>query len=153
MILSNLIFTYSRLFHLQKYTFSWVLESFKMFFVSICLLALVYNHIDRRTYYVTNLHHPNSPPPNSHFWQNHTEKVISNRQREVLNLYLDGYPRKLTAKNWAKRVKVSLDTASRDIKDLVEKEVLVPQQGRVRDVFYGIQCSGSVLVIPKPKAE
>ena len=65
------------------------------------------------------------------FWQNHAETVISDRQREVLNLYLDGYPGKLTAKNWAKRVKVSLDTAARDIKDLVEKGVLVPQQGRV----------------------
>ena len=87
------------------------------------------------------------------FWQNHAETVISDRQREVLNLYLDGYPGKLTAKNWAKRVKVSLDTAARDIKDLVEKGVLVPQQGRVRDVFYGIRCNDSVLVIPELKAE
>lgn len=87
------------------------------------------------------------------FWQNHAETVISDRQREVLNLYLDGYPGKLTAKNWAKRVKVSLDTASRDIKDLVEKGILLPQHGRVRDVFYGIQCSDSVLVIPGPKEE
>lgn len=87
------------------------------------------------------------------FWQNHAETVISDRQREVLNLYLDGYPGKLTAKNWAKRVKVSLDTAARDIKDLVEKGVLVPQQGRVRDVFYGIRCNDSVLVIPELKVE
>ena len=85
------------------------------------------------------------------FWQTHAETVLSERQREVLNLYLDGYPGKLTAKNWAKRVKVSLDTAARDIKDLVEKGVLVPQQGRVRDVFYGIRCSGSILVIPMPE--
>ena len=85
------------------------------------------------------------------FWQTHAETVLSERQREVLNLYLDGYPGKLTAKNWAKRVKVSLDTAARDIKDLVEKGVLVPQQGRVRDVFYGIRCSDSILVIPLPE--
>ncbi len=56
-----------------------------------------------------------------------------------------------TAKNWAKRIKVSPDTAARDIKDLVEKGILVPQQGRVRDVFYGIRCSESVLVIPMPE--
>ena len=85
------------------------------------------------------------------FWQTHAETVLSERQREVLNLYLDGYPGKLTAKNWAKRVKVSPDTAARDIKDLVEKGVLVPQQGRVRDVFYGIRCSESILVIPMPE--
>ncbi|WP_278410094.1 hypothetical protein [Phocaeicola coprocola] len=85
------------------------------------------------------------------FWQTNAETVLSERQREVLNLYLDGYPGKLTAKNWAKRVKVSPDTAARDIKDLVEKGVLVPQQGRVRDVFYGIRCSDSILVIPMPE--
>ena len=85
------------------------------------------------------------------FWQTHAETVLSERQREVLNLYLDGYPGKLTAKNWAKRVKVSPDTAARDIKDLVEKGILIPQQGRVRDVFYGIRCSESILVIPMPE--
>ncbi|MBO8470645.1 MAG: Fic family protein [Bacteroidetes bacterium] len=82
------------------------------------------------------------------FWQNHAETVLSERQREVLNRYLDGCPGKLTVKNWAKCVKVSPDTAARDIKDLVEKGVLVPQQGRVRDVFYGIRCSESVLAVP-----
>ena len=48
-------------------------------------------------------------------------------------------------------VKVSPDTAARDIKDLVEKGILIPQQGRVRDVFYGIRCSESILVIPMPE--
>ena len=85
------------------------------------------------------------------FWQTHAETVLSERQREVLNLYLDGYTGKLTAKNWAKHVKVSPDTAVRDIKDLVEKGILMPQQGRVRDVFYGIRCSESILVIPMPE--
>ena len=85
------------------------------------------------------------------FWQNHAEAILSERQREVLNVYLDGYPGKLTAKNWAKRVKVSSDTAARDIKDLIEKGILVPQQGRVRDVFYGIRCSDSIIVIPMPE--
>ena len=85
------------------------------------------------------------------FWQNHAETVLSERQREVLNRYLDGCPGKLTVKNWAKCVKVSPDTAARDIKDLVGKGVLVPQQGRVRDVFYGIRCSESVLVVPMPE--
>ena len=85
------------------------------------------------------------------FWQSHAETVLSERQREVLNLYLDGYPGKLTVKNWSKRTKVSPDTAARDIKDLVEKDILVPQQGRVRDVFYGIRCNASILVSPLPE--
>lgn len=84
------------------------------------------------------------------FWQHHAGIIFSERQKEVLNLYLDGYPGKLTTKNWAKRAKVSPDTAARDIKDLVDKNVLVPQQGRVRDVFYGISCSDSILLIPMP---
>lgn len=82
------------------------------------------------------------------FWQNHAETVLSERQREILNLYLDAYPGKLTVKNWAKHAKVSADTAARDIKDLIKKDILIPQQGRVRDVFYGIRCSESILIIP-----
>lgn len=66
-------------------------------------------------------------------------------------VYLDGYSSKLTVKNWAKRAKVSADTAARDIKGRVEKDILIPQQGRVRDVFYGIKCSDSILVIPIPE--
>ena len=85
------------------------------------------------------------------FWQLHATTALSERQHEVLNLYLDGYPSKLTAKNWAKRAKVSPDTAARDIKDLVEKGILEPQQGRVRDAFYGIRCSDSILVVPMPE--
>ncbi len=84
------------------------------------------------------------------FWQTHTETTISQRQKEVLNLYLDGYPGKLTVKNWAKHSKTSTDTAARDIKDLVEKQILIPQKGRVRDVFYGISCNPSTIVIPMP---
>lgn len=46
--------------------------------------------------------------------------------------------------------KVSADTAARDIRDLVEKGILLPQQGRVRDVSYAIRCSDSILVVPMP---
>lgn len=84
------------------------------------------------------------------FWQRNGETNISDRQRYVLNLYLDGYPGKLTVKNWAKHAKVSPDTAARDIKDLVDKKVLLPQESRVRDVFYGILCSDSKVIVPMP---
>ena len=84
------------------------------------------------------------------FWQQHAEAILSARQKDVLNIYLEGYPGKLTAKNWAKRAKVSLDTAARDIKDLIDKRILVPQQGKVRDIHYGISCSDTLLFIPMP---
>lgn len=80
------------------------------------------------------------------FWRNHADVVISEREKKVLNTYLDGYVGKVTAKNWAKLSKVSLDTAARDIKHLVDCGVLEPQPGRVRDVAYGIRCSEDILV-------
>lgn len=72
----------------------------------------------------------------STFWKNHSEAVISERQRRILNIYLDGYEAKLTTKNWSKLADVSPGTATRDVKDLVSKGLLSPVQGRVRDVSY-----------------
>ena len=84
------------------------------------------------------------------FWQNHAHIAFTERHNKVLNLYLDGYTGKLTVKNWAKHCKVSVDTASRDIKDLIKKGVLEAQQGRMRDVFYGIRCDDATLLVPGP---
>lgn len=72
------------------------------------------------------------------FWNNHAQADISERQRMVLNTYLDGYEAKLTAKNWEKIAGVSKDTALRDIAALVDQGILVPTPGRVRDIPYSI---------------
>lgn len=72
------------------------------------------------------------------FWKTFSAITVTDRQREILNTYLDGYEGKLTAKNWAKLAGISLDTAGRDIKDLVSKGMLTAVQGRVRDVSYTI---------------
>ena len=85
------------------------------------------------------------------FWQTHSQVVVSDRQKSALNIYLDGYSGKLNVKNWAKQVKVSVDTAARDVKDLVGKGVLVPQPGRVRDVSYGISISADRTLVPGPR--
>ena len=87
------------------------------------------------------------------FWQTHSQVVVSDRQKSALNIYLDGYSGKLNVKNWAKQVKVSDDTAARDVKDLVEKGILVPQPGRVRDVSYGISISADRIIVPGPRDE
>lgn len=86
------------------------------------------------------------------FWQTHSQVVVSDRQKTALNIYLDGYCGKLNVKNWAKQVKVSDDTAGRDVKDLVEKGILVPQLGRVRDVSYGISVSADKTLVPGSNA-
>lgn len=76
------------------------------------------------------------------FWNSHSQASISDRQRMVLNKYLDGYEAKLTAKNWAKITGVSKDTALRDIDSLVKQGILIPTSGRVRDIPYSIDITG-----------
>ena len=87
------------------------------------------------------------------FWLTHSKVSFSERQNRLINTYLDGYIGKLTVKKWAKLGKVSIDTAERDIKDLVNKRVLEPQQGRVRDAFYGIRCDENTLWVPGPQED
>ncbi|MDO5035902.1 MAG: Fic family protein [Porphyromonas sp.] len=58
------------------------------------------------------------------FWQKVSSVPLSQRQTDVLNLFLDGYEAKITSKTWASLAKCSKDTAIRDIQDLVKKEIL-----------------------------
>ena len=60
----------------------------------------------------------------SFFWQKATSVALSQRQADVLNLFLDGYEAKITSKTWSALAKCSKDTAIRDIQDLVEKDIL-----------------------------
>jgi hypothetical protein len=50
---------------------------------------------------------------------------MTERQTQMLNLFLDGYEAKITSKTWATLAKCSKDTAIRDIQDLVEKNILI----------------------------
>ncbi len=58
------------------------------------------------------------------FWKIHENTAINQRQRLVLNKLLDGFEGKLKSSKWAKIAKCSPDTALRDIKDLMEKNIL-----------------------------
>ena len=60
----------------------------------------------------------------SFFWQKASSVPLSQRQTDMLNLFLDGYEAKITSKTWASLAKCSKDTAIRDIQDLVDKEIL-----------------------------
>ena len=60
----------------------------------------------------------------SFFWQKASSVPLSQRQTDMLNLFLDGYEAKITSKTWATLAKCSKDTAIRDLQDLVEKEIL-----------------------------
>ena len=60
----------------------------------------------------------------SFFWQKASSVPLSQRQTDMLNLFLDGYEAKITSKTWASLAKCSKDTAIRDIQDLVDKDIL-----------------------------
>lgn len=87
------------------------------------------------------------------FWQTHSQAVLNDRQKDTLNIWLDGYDGKLTVKNWARKAGTSADTAARDVKDLVEKGILAPVTGKHRNVPYGIRISGDRIWSPGPDDE
>ena len=87
------------------------------------------------------------------FWQNHSQADINERQRTVLNIFLDEDKGKLTAKRWAKLAKVSPDTAVRDVQYLTKIGILVPEEGKVRNIAYGIKISDRKTLIPGAKEE
>ena len=60
----------------------------------------------------------------SFFWQKASSVPMTERQTQMLNLFLDGYEAKITSKTWATLAKCSKDTAIRDIQDLVAKNIL-----------------------------
>lgn len=60
----------------------------------------------------------------SFFWQKASSVPMTERQTQMLNLFLDGYEAKITSKTWATLAKCSKDTAIRDIQDLVDKNIL-----------------------------
>jgi len=66
------------------------------------------------------------------FWTNNTSRIENERQKKILNKLLDGFGGKLTSSKWAKIGKCSQDTALRDIKDLIDKQILyrLPEGGR-----------------------
>ena len=60
----------------------------------------------------------------SFFWQKASAVPMTERQTQMLNLFLDGNEAKITSKTWATLAKCSKDTAIRDIQDLVDKNIL-----------------------------
>ncbi|MCP4550893.1 MAG: Fic family protein, partial [Bacteroidetes bacterium] len=70
------------------------------------------------------------------FWDKHKETELNSRQRLMLNKLLDGFDGKLKTSKWAKITKCSADTALRDIKDLIEKNILKQEEKGGRSTNY-----------------
>ena len=70
------------------------------------------------------------------FWEVHASDVLNPRQVKVLNRLLDGFEGKLTSSRWARMNHCSQDTANRDIRDLVERGILVRSKAGGRSTNY-----------------
>lgn len=71
-----------------------------------------------------------------HFWMLNASKIGNERQRMMLNKLMDNFKGNLTSSKWAKMMKVSTDTALRDITDLVNKDVLLKTNSGGRSTNY-----------------
>lgn len=70
------------------------------------------------------------------FWDHVDESKINSRQRLMLNKLLDGFDGKLNTSKWSKIAKCSTDTALRDIRDLIDKGILVKEDAGGRSTSY-----------------
>jgi Fic family protein len=72
------------------------------------------------------------------FWEAMAGRPLSERQRKVINLLLEGFEGKLTSSKWAMLTKASSDTALRDINDLVARGILVKNDAGGRSTSYSL---------------
>ena len=70
------------------------------------------------------------------FWQTHRQHALNDRQVKMLNALLNGLYGKLTTKKWATITKCSIDTALRDINDLIEKGMMQKSEASGRSTSY-----------------
>lgn len=72
------------------------------------------------------------------FWQRYAREPFSPRQRAVMNRLLDGFEGNLTAKKWAALGRCSVDTAQRDLTDLMARGILVKNPGGSKNTSYAL---------------
>ena len=75
------------------------------------------------------------------FWDRYAASSLNDRQRLILNRLLDGFEGKLTSSKWAKIAKVSQATATRDIEDLIDKDILQKDAAGGRSTSYSLKFS------------
>jgi Fic family protein len=73
------------------------------------------------------------------FWTKHSNTLINERQKKLLNKLLDGFDGKLTSSKWAKIAKCSKDSAIRDINDLIDKDILQKESAGGRSTHYELK--------------
>jgi Fic family protein len=69
-------------------------------------------------------------------WQRINRRAVNERQRLVINRMLNGFKGPLSTSKYAKLAKCSADTALRDIRELLERGILVQNPGGGRSTSY-----------------
>jgi len=69
-------------------------------------------------------------------WERINRRPVNDRQRLVINRLLNGFKGFLTTSKYAKLAKCSTDTALRDIRELLERGILLQNPGRGRSTSY-----------------
>ncbi|MCQ2754888.1 MAG: Fic family protein [bacterium] len=72
------------------------------------------------------------------FWNKNSQVIFNERQKKVLNRFMDDFKGNLTTTKWAKMCNCSQDTATIDIKDLISKKIL-KKVGDGRNTHYVIK--------------
>lgn len=72
----------------------------------------------------------------SRLWQRINARPVNERQRLVINRMLNGFKGFLSTSKYAKLAKCSTDTALRDIRELLERGILVQNPGGGRSTSY-----------------
>ena len=73
------------------------------------------------------------------FWDAPARVAVSDRQRAMLKRYLGGdFEGFLSAKKYAKLAKVSVDTAARDLADLLTKDIIFKNPGAGKNTSYDV---------------
>lgn len=72
------------------------------------------------------------------FWQRFAEEPLSARQKTILNRFMDDFKGNLTVRKWATLGKCSVDTANRDLNDLVARGLLVRNPGGSKRTSYSV---------------
>lgn len=73
------------------------------------------------------------------FWQRWVTTPLNERQAKLLNRLLDGFDGKPTSSKWASIAKCSLDTALRDITELVALGILRKSAAGGRSTSYELE--------------
>jgi Fic family protein len=77
------------------------------------------------------------------------QSPVNERQRKVINRLLDGFEGKLSTSKYAKLAQCSGDTALRDIKLLLDRDILVQDEGGGRNTSYRLVEPEKQLMPPK----